>query len=65
MVNRDFICVILFGFIKRRIIEGYDGGQKRDRIICLQRIDARGPKIYDHLEHRVPLWNVMMGDVRQ
>ena len=24
--------------------EGYDGGQKRDWIICLQRIDARDPR---------------------
>ena len=44
MVNRDLICIVLFGFIKRIKVEGYDGGQKRDRIICLQRIDARDPR---------------------
>ena len=45
--------------------EGYDGGQKRARIYYVnKRTDAR-PKIYYHVEHRLPLRNMNVEDVRQ
>ena len=45
--------------------ESYDGGQKRDRIICLQRIDARDPRyiIIWSIDYR--FGNMIVRDVRQ
>ena len=45
MVNRDFMCIIWFGFIKWRTTKNMMEGKKRDRMYYVnKRTDAQDPR---------------------
>ena len=68
MVNRDFMCMIWFGFIKWTTTKDMmDGKYVIDRIYSIMSTNILMRKTQDiyHVEHRLPLWNMIVEDTRQ
>ena len=65
MVNRDFMCVIWFGFIKWRKTKDMVHGKNVIGYIMSTNVLMRENQDILSVEHRLPLWNMIVEDVRQ